>query len=78
MSIVFPAEKGRFLVTGPFDEDMPDYYIMICDYKWWAEHEKEIYNWMWQCLPKGQDHHSGMVVTLQREADVTNFLLKWS
>ena len=36
MSVVFPAEKGRFIATGPFDEDMPHYYIIIADYRWWT------------------------------------------
>jgi len=77
MSVVFPAEKGRFIATGPFDEDMPHYYIIIADYRWWTNNEKEIYAWMDQCLPKGRLHQQGMVVIIENEADASNFLLRW-
>jgi hypothetical protein len=77
MTTVFPKEKGRFIATGPFDEEMPHYYIIICDYRWWADNETEIYNWMEQCLPKGRKHQQGMVVVIENEADASNFLLRW-
>ena len=68
----------RFQVTGPFDDDMPNYYIIIADYRWWVNHELEIYAWMDQCLPKGRHHHQGMVVVIEDEHHATNFLLRWS
>ena len=68
----------RFQVTGPFDKDMPYYYIIIADYRWWANNEKEIYQWMKISLPQGTRHHQGMVVTLEHEQDVSNFLLRWT
>ena len=77
MSVVFPAEKGRFMATGPFDEDMPYHYIVIADYRWWTNNEKEIYAWMDACLPKGREHQQGMVVVIENEADASNFLLRW-
>lgn len=77
MSIVFDDDKSRLFVTGPFDAEMPYYYILIKDYRWWAANETEIYKWMRQCLPDGTNHHQGMVVTIQNEMDVTNFLLRW-
>lgn len=77
MTTVFPAEKGRFIATGPFDEEMPHYYILITDYKWWSNNEKEIHSWMDQCLPRGSDHHQGMVLQIENESDASNFLLRW-
>lgn len=77
MTIVFGDDKSRFIVTGPFDDDMPYYYILIKDYMWWAANEKEIYKWMRQCLPDGTNHHQGMVITLAEQHDVSNFLLRW-
>ena len=77
MSVVFGDDDSRLLVTGPFDADMPYYYILIKDYRWWAANEPEIYKWMRQCLPDGERHHQGMVVTIADERDVTNFLLRW-
>jgi hypothetical protein len=32
----------RFQCTGPFDESMPHYYVIISDYRWWVDNEKEI------------------------------------
>ena len=77
MSVVFGDDDSRLLVTGPFDAEMPYYYILIKDYRWWAANEPEIYKWMRQCLPDGERHHQGMVVTIADERDVTNFLLRW-
>ncbi len=77
MSVLWENKKGRFLVTGPFDEEMPDYYIVISDFKWWTNHETEIYLWMDQCLPNGRKHQQGMVVVIKNEVDVSNFLLRW-
>lgn len=73
------VEKNeRFLATGPFDEEMPNYYIIITDYGWWSQNEKEIYEWMDTCLPNGRKHQQGMVVVIENESDASNFLLRWS
>ena len=77
MSVVFPAEKGRFIATGPFDESMPCHYIIISDFRWWNENEKEIYAWMDECLPRGRKHLEGMVVVIDDAVDASNFLLRW-
>ena len=71
-------KNGRFLATGPFDEEMPYHYIIIADYMWWSQNEKEIYKWMDECLPKGRKHQQGMVVVIENESDASNFLLRWS
>lgn len=77
MSVVFPEEKGRFIATGPFDNDMPYHYIIIADYRWWTNNEKEIYVWMDECLPRGRTHQQGMVVVIEDQSDASNFLLRW-
>lgn len=77
MSVVFGEDKSRLIVTGPFDDEMPYYYVIIADFRWWADNEREIYAWMRRCLPNGEQHHQGMVVTLKDEQDVVNFLLRW-
>ena len=68
----------RFQCTGPFDDEMPYYYVIISDYRWWVDNEKAIYAWMKDNLPKGTAHHQGMVVTLDTDQDVSNFLLRWA
>jgi hypothetical protein len=77
MSTLWEDKKGRFIATGPFDEEMPYYYIIISDYRWWTDNEREIYTWMDQCLPRGRNHQQGMVVVIEDQADASNFLLKW-
>lgn len=77
MSILWENKKGRFIATGPFDEEMPSYYIIISDFKWWVDNEQEIYAWMDECLPKGRQHQQGMVVVIDNPTDASNFLLRW-
>lgn len=74
---MFDKSDGKFLVTGPFDSEMPSHYIIIRDYRWWVDNEKEIYRWMEDCLPNGKKHHQGMVVVIDDESDASNFLLRW-
>ena len=76
MSDLFPKDS-RFIATGPFDAEMPHYYIIIRDYRWWNNNELEIYSWMDECLPRGRKHQQGMVVVIENESDASNFLLRW-
>jgi hypothetical protein len=77
MSTLWENDKGRFIATGRFDEEMPYHYIIISDYRWWTDNETEIYAWMDECLPKGRRHQEGMVVVIENESDASNFLLRW-
>lgn len=77
MSTLWENNKPRFIATGPFDEAMPSNYIIISDYRWWTENEKEIYAWMDECLPKGRRHQEGMVVVIDDPVHASNFLLRW-
>lgn len=78
MSVLWEDKKGRFIHTGPFDEEMPYHYIIISDFNWWHNNESEIYQWMDACLPNGRQHQQGMVVVIEKEVDVSNFLLRWN
>ena len=77
MSVLWENDKGRFIVSGPFDKEMPYFYIIIADFAWWTDNEKEIYNWMDQSLPRGRQHQRGMVLELDTEELASLFLLKW-
>lgn len=70
--------NSRFIYNGPFDDDMPDHYLIIVDFNWWIANEPEIYTWMEQHLPRGRMHHTGMVVSIPDEQDAMLFMLKWS
>jgi len=67
----------RFVVSGPFDEEMPNYYVVISNIKWWLENESEIYKWMDTNLSRGRLHHTGMIVEFENQKDCSTFLLKW-
>ena len=51
--------------------------LMIQDYVWWMENEREILNWMAEHLPTGIDHQYGMTITFDTDQDRMMFLLKW-
>jgi len=52
--------------------------IMIYDYTWWYNNEREILNWMAEHLPRGIEHQQGMTVEFDSEQDRTMFLLRWT
>lgn len=78
MSILRGADGRRFIVSGPFDHEMPYFYIVIADITFWLKNEPEIYAWMDANLPRGRMHQEGMTIALEQETDVTAFLLRWS
>ena len=72
------ANGRRFVVSGPFDYEMPNYYIMIANIAYWLDNEPAIYAWMDENLPRGRLHQEGMVVVLEQEKDVTAFIMRWA
>ena len=54
------------------------YGLMIQDYMWWTDNEREILNWMNLNLPNGVDHQEGMVITFDDDKDRMMFLLRWA
>lgn len=77
MSILRGADGRKFIASGPFDDEMPYYYIVIADISYWLKTEPEIYAWMDANLPRGRMHQEGMTVVLESEEQVTAFLLRW-
>ena len=51
--------------------------LMIADYVWWMDNERDILNWMADKLPEGIDHQQGMTITFGNEQDRLMFLLRW-
>ena len=78
MSILEGARGRRFILSGPFDHEMPYHYIVIADIGYWMKNEKAIYDWMDENLPRGRLHQEGMTVVLEKETDATAFLLRWA
>ena len=71
-------DKQRFILTGPFDNEMPHYYIVIKDYNFWTEHEAELEEWMDRNLSRGREHQTGMVLTIEEEKEAMLFLMRWA
>jgi hypothetical protein len=57
---------------------MPYFYIVIADITFWLKNEPAIYTWMDDNLPRGRLHQEGMTIALEREEDVTAFIMRWA
>jgi hypothetical protein len=78
MSLLDGANGRRFIVSGPFDHEMPYFYIVIADITFWLNNEPKIYAWMDENLPRGRMHQEGMTIALEHETDVTAFIMRWA
>ena len=67
---------NRFLLVNDPMSGNPS--LMIVDYNWWAENEREILNWMNETLPRGIEHQQGMTLSFDAPYDRILFLMKWS
>jgi len=68
-------KTSKFQLCSSPAESRPG--LIIVDYIWWTENEREILNWMNETLPRGVDHQQGMVLSFDTEFDRINFLMKW-
>jgi hypothetical protein len=79
MSVIFDSsDQSKFIVTGPFDAEMPHYYIIIKDYNFWIEHQAELESWMDANLSRGREHQTGLVLTIESEKEAMLFMLRWA
>lgn len=78
MSILDGANGRRFILSGPFDEEMPYHYIVIADIGFWLKNEPAIYAWMDENLPRGRMHQAGMTIELDNSQDALAFLMRWA
>ena len=65
-----------FPAFSPLEGGSP--VLMIQDYHWWTDNEREILNWMAEHLPRGIDHQAGMTIDFDTKQDRMLFLLRWS
>jgi hypothetical protein len=54
------------------------YGLMIEDFAWWMDNERDILNWMVDNLPQGIDHQQGMFIYFPSDQDRIGFLLRWT
>jgi hypothetical protein len=79
----YTAKKRFQLVPGTMNygskyEGMGSYGVMIEDFAWWMDNERDILNWMVDNLPQGIEHQQGMFLYFPTEQDQVGFLLRWS
>ena len=55
-----------------------DVLLIIEDYAWWVQNDKEIVMWMDDNLPRGRNHQQGMVLTFDNEQQRLMFMLRWA
>ena len=70
--------EKRFQLAGGGTNSIFGYMLMIVDYMWWTENEREILNWMADNLPRGIDHQDGMIIAFDSDRDRMMFLLRWA
>ena len=73
----FQLVPGLMSMNGQFDYGVGRYGLMIEDYAWWMDNERDILNWMVDHLPKGIEHQQGMFVYFPTDQTRVLFLLKW-
>jgi hypothetical protein len=79
MTVIFDGDDNqRFILAGPFDAEMPYYYVMIKDYNFWTEHQAELELWMDRNLSRGREHQTGMVLTIEQEKEAMLFMMRWA
>ena len=65
--------SSRF-ITGVFASG---YILMINDFTWWMDNEREVLNWMVDNLPRGIEHQEGQVIVFDNDQDRLMFLMRW-
>ena len=68
---------NRFVAYKPFDNEMPDWYVVVADLGWWIAYCDQVDEWLTTNIPDSKDIKSGMVLSFKREKDCSKFLLKW-
>lgn len=51
--------------------------LFIIDMTWFVEHEREIFNWMAENLPRGIEQQQGMTIHFDTDRELINFLMRW-
>jgi hypothetical protein len=65
---------GGWITDAKFIADPQDRFFFLTDYKFWAEHEKELDDW----CEKNFCTRQGIVVTALNEYGYTMFMLRWT
>lgn len=69
--------KNNKFVAGynPLDRQV---MLIIEDFVWWTQNNKEIVEWMDLHLPRGKEHQQGTVINFDNNEQRSWFLLRWA
>jgi len=59
------------------NQGLGSYGLMIEDFTWWMDNERNILNWMVDNMPQGIDHQQGMFIYFPTDRERIGFLLRW-
>lgn len=51
--------------------------LIIEDFIWWMDNERDVLNWMVDGLPRGIEHQEGMTISFDSQQERIMFLLRW-
>ena len=69
-------KKNRFVPGySPLNRQV---MLIIEDFAWWAQNDKDITEWMDANLPRGREHQQGMVINFDNNEQRAWFLLRWA
>ena len=66
----------RFMTISANYIPKDECWLLISDFRWWLEHEREIELWAKECLDYFETE--GMVVKFTSYDDLTVFLMRWA
>lgn len=69
---------NRFVAYKPFDDEMPNWDVVVADLGWWIDYCDQVNMWLATNIPDSADIQSGMVLSFKREKDCSQFLLRWA
>lgn len=69
---------SNFVVCGPYDEDMPNYYMTTTNLTWLVANMEILQDWLQHQEFYGNWQFSGAVVEFSDARDAEFFLIKWN
>ena len=67
---------NRFITISANYINNGESWMLVCDYRWWNDYEREIQTWAKECLDGFSTE--GMVVKFKSEEERNFFLMRWA
>jgi hypothetical protein len=73
-----PGKHFQLVSPVGHNNGLGQYGLMIEDFSWWMDNERNILNWMVDNLPEGINHQQGMFIYFPTDRERIGFLLRWT